>query len=797
MDPAYSDRGSMANPPSLYDTSTSTAESWSTGSHQGKRASSSQYPSHYYPKTRPTGSQSQPNAFGPPPPAQTKMPSSPQYANWKTQYYNQSHHSQHRTQSEPGTVEHERFSAYVNRFAALDQRYAHSEVGPYGEETSSVSEKIRKYNQRYPDPAPSGMSDEEEENVQRQSPQVEQRQAASPLAVKTEGSPQSQHYKSRPQKHPQQQQQPRTPQSAETRKPKNKVDPAHYRKSPASSASSTANKFRSTPIPVRSQSLNASSRRPSPRVLTSSKTRGSTELIRSPSAADSNRRSRSGPQTPRDTQTPSRSKSPSRRVSAEHAEAVRKEDKEMEQLQDQMEQLMHRSFQGSVETPISSKVQDLKRQLWDENESLQVSIPPTLSYAEINQYRDRRQSQYNASSHERSGSQRPARGSRSLSPGRRNPDGDPPNDDQKFKSKFYEAALAARMRGKVYLSELDASSEYFLRESHPSSLAYSRSASFSERSKKQYDDDKSATREMGQAYPVRSSPNKSGSGDMVYRESPRAASEHMRSHTFDEHLRQGKSEFRSSEAHRSMSEHHRTSYDDTRTRASPSDTPRLAASEHTRNKFIEDPTGAQVQESRARREESRKTRDKPPLTNAELLSQHRRDRSVERRGRDPSTEQEFLRRDSSLEPRRSDEDRRGRGASLEPRRRRDPSFEGPRAAMLVNETFKYGGVPSYWQNKTMQSAALQDPRRSPSPKAPSPQPQTPLSNYKRNSPSPDLPNEKQYTREERSSSGSGGKDGVADLVARLNAVRRDTADPHEALAIIDSILKQESRSSNG
>lgn len=304
-------RGS--NQPSLYDTSTSTTESWNAG---GRRT----YPSYYFPKTTTTPrtqhlSQS---------PGHSPKRSSPRHS--PMQQYHDYHPG--KTQSEPGVpIEQDKFAAYASRFSALEQRrdYAQSEIG--------ASELVRKYKQRYSD---QGLL----------SSQEERRQAASPLQP---------------------------------------MDERH--------SGNSRNSY-----PYKRQSRYESNK---------------SQTI------------------PRDTS-----------IQPNHSH-------ELEVSTDSVNESFQHSSRSSIETPTPKNVQDLRGMLWNEEEVLKVAVPPTLAYAEGSYY-DRRAS-YNPHEIEMAG-KRGQRPSRSLSPGRRSMGS---GDGGTFKSKFYDAALAARLRAKIHPADVE------------------------------------------------------------------------------------------------------------------------------------------------------------------------------------------------------------------------------------------------------------------------------------------------------------------------------------------------------
>ena len=327
------------------------------------------------------------------------------------------HHSSHRprsTRSEPGVgnSDHDRFAAYVNRFAMLEKQrrektqqeidrrqfgdspgrgQSNDRFGPRSSDrstgsSSQMSDRIRQYNQGYSDPEPQLVpSDEDFQSQQRannsndvtnlrQSSTIERRQAASPLERTHEEKYSSSRrgrdgYNSKSQN---------TQYSADSR---SKHRHSNQRGSSLPPNSRPASGGRNTGYPGTPSS----------------------------SQPDMERFSQSVP-----------------------------------------------NFDDSVERPARTSIKDLKRQLWDNDETLQVSVRPTLAYADGDaSYHDhhRRKTYYGRREAPEMAGKKGHRSTRSLSPGRRSissQDG----SEKKFNSKYYEAAIAARLRGKVRPTEV-------------------------------------------------------------------------------------------------------------------------------------------------------------------------------------------------------------------------------------------------------------------------------------------------------------------------------------------------------
>jgi hypothetical protein len=97
----------------------------------------------------------------------------------------------------------------------------------------------------------------------------------------------------------------------------------------------------------------------------------------------------------------------------------------------------NKSIHSSIASPPSASVRDLKKQLWNAEEVLQVAVPPTLAYTE-GEYCNQRRSYHPDPEIMSEGSSR-----QHQSTGGGSTEG-------QFKSKFVEAALAARLRGKSF-----------------------------------------------------------------------------------------------------------------------------------------------------------------------------------------------------------------------------------------------------------------------------------------------------------------------------------------------------------
>ena len=323
------------------------------------------------------------------------------------QFFEQQAHRPQQTRSEPGTasMDHDRFVAYVNRFAVLEQhrresnkisrssnaRTEHESAHPdyprhqyngsaseLSVDSGRVSDRVRKYNQKYPDPEPQLVSSDEDlqqlssqsfkDYDYRQSSSGEERQAASPLVPSEE---------------------------------------EQYQLILQQQGRSRAHK--------------------------SSDLQGRSGFEQSPMHQIGKRR-------------PSRS--PTEETEPVYSNTPRSTISEAERLNQSV-----LSLSDSVERPSRASVKDLKRQLWDNDETLQVAIQPTLSYSHNDRsyQSDRRKTYYSYQAPEMAG-RRGQRSSRSLSPGRRSMGSQ--EADQKFNSKYYEAAIAARLRGKVHHDEV-------------------------------------------------------------------------------------------------------------------------------------------------------------------------------------------------------------------------------------------------------------------------------------------------------------------------------------------------------
>ena len=393
-------RNSSSNPPSLYDTSTSTVESWSTkSSGTGTRIMAQQSNSYYSPSRNHRDCSTALSSRHLP--SESPIECSDDFSPRNQALYK---NNEERAYSEPGASINARYTAFLNRrFSRNNGPSQHtSERQAYAQSDIGIPDGMSQYNQQYPDPEPVASVT----STSGEGDFVENRQASSPL------------------------------QPAEERFV-NRLEPPSYGLPKAGVNRNQA------PMPQRT--IRGYETQSSPRTFVRQPPRGqgSSRVQQSPRTQPSQRVARPSPRTNGRVGASPTSNSSSSKVNFEPP---------MLSSQDP-----NNDSKQSIERPPSTTVQDLKRQLWSENEVLQVTVQPTITSpkerttgggGDRRRSHDPSQAMHNARATTTTRSQQ--RSSRSLSPGQRSS-----GSDGKFKSKFYEAALAARMRGKMQPPQID------------------------------------------------------------------------------------------------------------------------------------------------------------------------------------------------------------------------------------------------------------------------------------------------------------------------------------------------------